>query len=94
MSQLTVSITDEERERLRAHAAHIGATEEQVLQNLIRALSFPAEGLTEHELLPMQPPFIRDLLANFPPVPEEEAQSVPDDLAQQVDHYVYGTPKQ
>src|SRR5262249_41435570 len=48
-----------------------------------------------HEGLPGEPhkPFWQKVLEASERIPEDELQRVPTDLAAQVDHYIYGTPK-
>lgn len=90
MSLLTITINDEEQAKLRNHAALTGATEEEVLLSLIRSL--PVD-----ETLTNQPEDELDLIARISVimrrVPKEELDRIPPDLSENLDHYLYGSPR-
>lgn len=90
MSQLTVTITDEDEKHLRSHAARVGATEEEVVRDLIRALPVIDEASTS---LAAEPDLVDELRAIMSRVPQEELDRVPRDLSENLDHYLYGTPR-
>jgi len=86
---LTLKLSDEEATALHAKAAAEGLS----LEQWIRKLAEPEptrENATAHNL----PGHIWDIIAeNMKDVPREHFAALPKDGLTQIDHYVYGVPK-
>lgn len=90
MSALTIEVSPELLQRLREQAEERGLSMDTYLREALQAIVTP-------EVAPAQQPGTSSLLELFDEiwagVPEEEWERLPTDLAEQHDHYIYGTRK-
>ncbi|ETW95527.1 MAG: hypothetical protein ETSY1_30250 [Candidatus Entotheonella factor] len=88
-SSLIDKVLDELQERLRATRMHEReAAEPSPAANVQRTASEVKEEVNKNA------PSVLDIFREtWKAIPEEELAAMPEDGAEQVDHYIYGTPK-
>jgi hypothetical protein len=92
MGSLVIELTPEMQERLQSLADKRGVTVSDLVRTALEALTAPQKPGGEPAGASTRPIW-EQLVEIANEVPEEELANRPADLAEQHDHYIYGTPK-
>jgi hypothetical protein len=91
MASLTIDLTPTLEQRLHELAAEQGLAVDDLVRCALESLVEPRAESSPVE--PSELPIWEKLIEIANQVPEEEIADQPTDLAEQHDHYIYGTPK-
>jgi hypothetical protein len=94
MASLTIEVTPEMEDHLRAEAEKRGMSLETYAQTVLAdQLADAPEPPSAPEIETTITPIWEVITELMQDIPEEELQRLPPDLSENLDHYLYGTPK-